>query len=78
MCDVCWTPLSQFGEYHHCAECPTAYDECPNCYSKKKSNGHSHPHSMIETLNKSFQSSLALSFDGGGVRGHISLLIFRV
>jgi len=81
ICEVCCLSLGK--EWMHCHQCLNAYDECMVCWERKKKEGKPHPHHDMLAWNWGIfdktqvgQNNI-LSFDGGGVRGYMSYLMFE-
>jgi patatin-like phospholipase/acyl hydrolase len=67
-------------EWRHCNYC-VDYDECVECYELKKNEKKKHhPHKLELVKRGLYESNLnsdnILSFDGGGIRGYLSILMF--
>jgi len=80
VCDVCNEPLK--SEWYHCSFCKDCYDECDTCWKEKKKQGKAHPHSMKNMVWSLYEDHIAnqvniLTFDGGGIRGYLSMLMFE-
>eukprot|EP01127_Copromyxa_protea_P019129 TRINITY_DN6131_c0_g1_i2.p1 TRINITY_DN6131_c0_g1~~TRINITY_DN6131_c0_g1_i2.p1 ORF type:complete len:541 (+),score=44.88 TRINITY_DN6131_c0_g1_i2:2-1624(+) len=90
-CDACLRYLPPLGPsaslkedtWYRCSVCKQ-YDECSICHSEKEKAKKPHPHKMFKYVydlrDPNPPQSIAervLSFDGGGVRGYMTVLMFR-
>eukprot|EP01127_Copromyxa_protea_P010830 TRINITY_DN2680_c0_g2_i2.p1 TRINITY_DN2680_c0_g2~~TRINITY_DN2680_c0_g2_i2.p1 ORF type:complete len:322 (+),score=44.57 TRINITY_DN2680_c0_g2_i2:106-1071(+) len=73
------------GRWYKCLVC-NSYDECSICHRVKKDISRPHPHEMVlyhyhtgpaAHPEAKIPEDRILSFDGGGVRGYMTLLLFR-
>jgi len=83
-CDICLGTLKE-SHHHRCPTC-RSYHECNSCYELYRSQEASqllvHPHELCKlhysTIKKDgYKNKFILSFNGGGIRGIVSIRYFE-
>jgi len=91
LCDCCFKALSD--DWYICIACTDMYEECTDCHVEKENDKESHPHNMGLTHygltnfspdnityrenRKLTKMNNLLCFDGGGIRGYLTILMFE-